>query len=91
MAAKPLKTTVDNIAVVTGLRLGLPGRLRVACAAPDVGYDLSGNAQVKGLTVATYTDTVCLSGDTGTGTTGDFSSDLSSPTAVIAHGHRRWE
>ena len=83
LAAKPLKTTVDNVAVV--LAYGSVSQVDSGgVCGPDVGYDLSGNAQVKGLTVATYTDTVCLSGDTGTGTSGDFSSDLSSPTAVIA-------
>ncbi len=84
LQAKPPKTTVDNVAVTLAYGSAsevIPGG---ACGASDVGFDVSGNAQVKGLTVGTYTDIVCLSGDAGTGTSGDFLTDLGSSTAVIS-------
>ncbi len=84
LQAKPPKTTVDNVAVTLAYGSAsevIPGG---ACGASDVGFDVSGNAQVKGLTVGTYTDVVCLSGDAGTGTSGDFLTDLGSSTAIIS-------
>ncbi len=83
LAVKPLKTTVDNVAVVLAYGTASQVAPGGVCGS-DTGFDLTGNAQVKGLTVATYADTLCLSGDTGTGTTDIFSNDLASPTAVIA-------
>jgi hypothetical protein len=83
LAAKPLKTTVDNVAVVLAYGTASQVNPGGVCGS-DVGFYLTGNAQVKGLTVATYTGTVCLSGDTGTGTTGNFFNDLTSPTTIIA-------
>ncbi|HEY4928933.1 MAG TPA: hypothetical protein VIH95_07255 [Acidimicrobiales bacterium] len=84
LAAKPLKTTVDNIPLV--LMYGAASQITpggVCGANDDVGFYLTGNATVKGLTVATYTDTTCLVSDTGTGTTGDFFADLTSPSTII--------
>jgi hypothetical protein len=84
LTAKPLKTTVDGIAV--SLDYGAASQITPGgvCGANDyVGFYLTGNAVVKGNTVATYTDTTCLTGDAGTGTTGDFFADLTSPSTVI--------
>ena len=39
--------------------------------------------RTEGATVGTYTDIVCLVGDSGSGTTGNFAADLFSSTAVI--------
>ncbi len=84
LSAKPIKATVDSIGV--DLVFGsasevLPGG---ACGASDVGFDVTGNVQVKSANVGTYDEVVCLSGDAGTGTSGSFLADLGSSTAVIA-------
>jgi hypothetical protein len=42
------------------------------CGAGDVGFELSGNTSVADLT---YTLLLCLAGDTGSGTTGEFYAD----------------
>lgn len=85
LTAKPPKTTVDNVPVTLNYGTAaqvLPGGV---CGA-NGGFLLTGNAELKGLTVGTYTDTACLSGDVGTGTSGNFITDLFSPTAVITSG-----
>ena len=83
LAAKPLKTTIDNIGVVLDYGTATQITPGGVCGATDVGFYLTGNVQVKSLNVATYTDTVCISGDAGTGTTGDFFNDLGSPLTTI--------
>jgi hypothetical protein len=88
LSAKPIKATVDGIATdmvfvsaseVYPTALGGSG----LCGTSDVGFDVTGNVQVKDLTVGTYTELVCLSSDTGVGTSGSFLTDLGSSTALI--------
>ena len=88
LAAKPIKAIVDSIG--TDLVFGSATEVYPAslggsglCGASDVGFDVQGTAQVKGLVIGTYTELACLSGDAGTGTTGNFLNDLGSSTAVI--------
>ena len=83
LTAKPLKTTIDNIGVVLDYGTATQITPGGVCGATDVGFYLTGNVQVKSLTIATYTDTVCLSNDSGAGTTGDFFNDLGSPLTTI--------
>ena len=83
LEAKPLKTTIDNIGVVLDYGTATQITPGGVCGATDVGFYLTGNVQVKSLTVATYTDTVCISSDSGAGTTGDFFNDLGSPLTTI--------
>ena len=82
LQAKPLKTTVNSIAVPLAYGTAaqvLPGGV---CGS-DVGFHLTGNVLYGTTPVGTYTDDVCLSGDTGTGTSGNFLTDLGSSTATI--------
>ena len=82
LAAKPLKATFDNVAMV--LNYGTASQINPGgVCGSGVGFYLTGNAQVKLLNVATYTATVCLSGDAGTGTTGNFFNDLTAPNTII--------
>lgn len=76
LAAKPLKTTVDGIKV--SLAYGSASEVAPggACGASDSGFALSGNANISSGALTTYTDTICIVGDTGTNTTGDFVTDL---------------
>jgi hypothetical protein len=88
LAAKPIKATVDSIGtdlVFVSASEVYPAALGGSglCGSSDVGFDVQGNVQVKGLNVGTYTELACLSSDSGTGTTGNFLNDLGSPTAVI--------
>ena len=83
LQAKPLKTTVGgiNVSLAYGAAAEvLPGDV---CGS-DVGLHLTGNMLYGTIPVGTYTDNVCLSGDTGTGTSGNFLTDLGSSTATIA-------
>ena len=82
LQAKPPKATIDSIPVVLAYGSASDVAPNGVCGS-NVGFDLSGNAQIKGTTVGTYTDIVCISGDSGTGTTGNFANDLFSSTAVI--------
>ena len=84
--AKPPKTTIDNIPVTLAFGSVAPVTGGGACGATTVGFEVTGNAQDYKLTVGTYDDVVCLSGDHGTGTTGNFLADLYSPTAVVTSG-----
>ena len=82
LQAKPLKTTVNSIAVALAYGTAaqvLPGGV---CGS-NVGFHLTGNVLYGTTPVGTYTDDVCLSGDTGTGTSGNFLTDLGSSTATI--------
>jgi hypothetical protein len=88
LAAKPIKATVDSISadLVFGSATqvfptadGGTGQ----CGTTDVGFDVQGNVQVKGATVATYEELACLSDDSGPGTTGNFLDDLLGSSAVI--------
>ncbi len=82
LQAKPPKATVDSIPVVLAYGSASEVGGGGVCGS-DVGFDITGNAQIKGATVGTYTDIVCISGDSGSGTTGNFAADLFSSTAVI--------
>jgi hypothetical protein len=88
LAAKPIKATVDSIPVdlvfssaseVFPTSDGGSGQ----CGSTDVGFDVSGNVQVKDANVGTYDELACLSSDAGPGTTGNFLNDLLGSTAVI--------
>ncbi len=83
LQAKPLKTTADSfkVALAYGSASAVyPGGV---CSA-DVGFNLAGNVEVNGVAVGTYTDIICLTSDSGTGTTGNFVNDLGSSTATIS-------
>ena len=82
LQAKPIKTTVDSIPVVLAYGAAadvVPGGV---CGS-DVGFHLTGNVMYGANAVTTYTFNVCLSNDTGPGTTGNFFNDLLSSTATI--------
>jgi len=88
LAAKPIKATVDSIGV--DLVFGSASEVYPTsdggtgkCGSTDVGFDVTGNVQVKGANVGTYEELACLSNDAGPGTTGNFLSDLLGSTAVI--------
>jgi hypothetical protein len=56
-----------------------------ACGGTTVGFDITGPVTLNGASTGlNYDDLVCLSSDSGTGTSGDFLTDLGSATAVIA-------
>ena len=82
LQAKPLKTTIDSVRVVLAYGTAaevVPGGV---CGS-DVGFHLTGNVLYGTTAISTYTFNVCLSSDTGTGTTGNFFNDLLSSTATI--------
>jgi hypothetical protein len=88
LAAKPIKATVDSIGV--DLVFGSASEVYPTsdggtgqCGSTDVGFDVTGNVQVKGANAGTYEELACLSNDAGPGTTGNFLNDLLSSTAVI--------
>jgi hypothetical protein len=82
LQAKPPKATIDAVPVVLAYGSASEVGGGGACGS-NVGFDITGNAELKGATVGTYTDIVCLVGDSGSGTTGNFAADLFSSTAVI--------
>ncbi len=82
LQAKPTKATVNGV----GLSLVFGSATQVlpgGVCGSAVGFNITGNGQVKGTNVATYDEIVCLSGDAGTGTTGNVFNDLLSPTAIV--------
>ena len=73
--ANGLKTT-DNGTKVT-LAYGSDA-VSSSCASGTLGFEISGNVDLSNgmATGLTYTDNVCLAGDTGINTTGNFETDL---------------
>jgi hypothetical protein len=85
LQAKPIKSTIDGIAVVETVNSvsAVEPASGGLCGSTYAGFDIAGDVQVKALNIGTYTQVECLTSDTGTNVTGNLATDILSPTALI--------